>query len=518
MSFHHNSVLADNEPDWGSIDKTALPRLAFADMGEAEKKSTWSYPHHWVKGGGDKDANGVYTTGTLYLHRGGLNAAWAAAQGAHTGKKASQAVIDHLEKHRKALGLDDGDDKNSREHWNRVMTAHTLAGGTPPAGRKIGVDREKKIIYGAVMAQRGPFKSEGRGEFDDTALQLIHSMAANAPNGLKSRLAHPDESNDGIGKLLGRWKDPFPSTVGPRESEGSLKTDTVPCIRGDLHLDPSASKGDFDMADWLMTAAESDPQAISSSLVLKTDKEFRADAGGMPMMDDDGNELPPLWRPLALHACDIVDTGDAVDGLLGKQFSGTEQLAAGELPNGILWKASAMLDRHFAGKPRQFVSEHLAAYVDRYLRRRFGLGPFEDPNELPGVDDVPHAHDPEKDDPPMPPESAKHDGCRSTLAYHHLTMCRMCKAEISGCGCDHREMESRVVTMAKEPCAECMKKITAGGDLDYEAKPAQSDDNPQVTPDTTTDPPSDPENPQGVSADKDKEHARRCRQLAALAI
>jgi len=52
----------------------------------------------------DKDT-GIYTDGDMYLHKGGLNAAWAAAQGARTGKKASTDVISHLNKHRKALGL-----------------------------------------------------------------------------------------------------------------------------------------------------------------------------------------------------------------------------------------------------------------------------------------------------------------------------------------------------------------------------------------------------------------------------
>jgi HK97 family phage prohead protease len=105
--FTHNSKTADKEPSWGSVDKSKLPRLAFADKGEADKKSTWGYPHHWVSGGGEPNDNGVYTAGTLYLHEGGLNAAWAAAQGAHTGKKAGDAVIAHLRAHRKALGLEE---------------------------------------------------------------------------------------------------------------------------------------------------------------------------------------------------------------------------------------------------------------------------------------------------------------------------------------------------------------------------------------------------------------------------
>jgi HK97 family phage major capsid protein len=120
-SLTHNSTVADNEPDWGSVDKTKLPRNAFAREGEPDKKSTWGFPHHWVKGGevGDGD---VYTSGTLYLHQGGLNAAWAAAQGAHSGEKAEASVIAHLNAHRKALGLEEK--KDDEEFVTRNIKTH----------------------------------------------------------------------------------------------------------------------------------------------------------------------------------------------------------------------------------------------------------------------------------------------------------------------------------------------------------------------------------------------------------
>jgi hypothetical protein len=99
MALTHNSKLADNEPNWGSVDKTKLPDNAFADSSERK------YPHHWVENGklGDE---GIYVDGDMYLHKGGLDAAWSAAQGARSGQKAPQAIIDHLQKHRKAIGAD----------------------------------------------------------------------------------------------------------------------------------------------------------------------------------------------------------------------------------------------------------------------------------------------------------------------------------------------------------------------------------------------------------------------------
>lgn len=105
----HNSKLADREPGWGSVDKTKLPYQAHvwqAPGTERDKKSTWKYPHHWVSGGSVGE-DGVYTSGTMYLSKSGLNAAWAAAMGARTGKRAPAAVIAHLKRHRNAIGIEE---------------------------------------------------------------------------------------------------------------------------------------------------------------------------------------------------------------------------------------------------------------------------------------------------------------------------------------------------------------------------------------------------------------------------
>jgi len=45
MALTHNSKLADNEPDWGSVDKTKLPRNAFADQGESSPLGRKRWEH-----------------------------------------------------------------------------------------------------------------------------------------------------------------------------------------------------------------------------------------------------------------------------------------------------------------------------------------------------------------------------------------------------------------------------------------------------------------------------------------
>lgn len=132
-SLTHNSTLAENEPDWGSVDKTKLPRNAFADMGDANKKSTWKYPHHWVKNG-EVGEDGIYTSGDMYLHKGGLIAAWQAANGARSGQEASDSVKAHLMAHRKAIGLD-----NDKSYEPIILSYHSL--------EKEFSDEDKVIVH-----------------------------------------------------------------------------------------------------------------------------------------------------------------------------------------------------------------------------------------------------------------------------------------------------------------------------------------------------------------------------------
>ena len=103
--FKHSSNTDPDEPKWGSVDKKSLPRIAHADVGTPNKKTTWKYPHHHIKSGGKKSDIGVYTTGTMYMNKGGVNAAWAALHGARSGQRGPAKVMAHVNSHRKALGL-----------------------------------------------------------------------------------------------------------------------------------------------------------------------------------------------------------------------------------------------------------------------------------------------------------------------------------------------------------------------------------------------------------------------------
>ena len=222
--------------------------------------------------------------------------------------------------------------------------------------RAAGVDRESGIIRGVILAEEGPFKTEGRGEFDEKSIDQIVKLSNAQSAGLKSRFSHPDLSNDGLGKYLGRVRNirkEFQQTEDGRE---------IALARGDQHFAKSAfDTPSGDLAGYIMTLAEEDPDALGMSLVLKTDEEFRLDEKKRPVTDDDGEPLPPLWRPTSLHAADFVDTGDATNSLL------VQSLAFDGLPDDVVRQAEKLLRQQFAGKSRVFVEEHLNAWVGRVL-------------------------------------------------------------------------------------------------------------------------------------------------------
>jgi hypothetical protein len=228
----------------------------------------------------------------------------------------------------------------------------------PARSDAVGVDRENNVLRGYNVAQVGDFKSAGRGRFDDESLAAIHRLMRQNPTGLKSRFTHPTMSDDGLGSFLGRARN-------PRVVGGSVKAD--------LHFDASA----FDtprgnLAKYVMDLAASDPDAISSSLVLRADQVETIDERGRAALDADGEPIPPVWRPTKLLASDIVDTGDAVDGLLSAGID------PDGLPLGALWKGCEMLDRVFAGQPDDVVESRLRGFASKYLAHRRGGASRED--------------------------------------------------------------------------------------------------------------------------------------------
>lgn len=248
---------------------------------------------------------------------------------------------------------------------------------TAPKAPPLGVDRERNVLRGYVLAQEGVFKDR-RGEFDRAALAEVVRLGNATPSGLKSRLGHPTLSDDGVGKFLGRARDLRLGTAADARTGRP-----VAAVRGDLYFDRTALAdppgGGRPLGVYVMDLAESDPDAISSSLVLKVKETPKTDAKGRPLTDADGEPLPPVWLPTELHASDIVDVGDAVDGLLSAEDL-TRALSVGLTPelqkvlrfDRVARLGAQLLDGLFAKAAREDVRARALAWLDRYLADRFG--------------------------------------------------------------------------------------------------------------------------------------------------
>lgn len=220
----------------------------------------------------------------------------------------------------------------------------------------IGVDQENKILLGYIVAEAGPFKSEGRGEFDTRSLQMIVEQGNAAKMGLKSRFGHPGASSDALGTHLGRAR--------------NFRMDGDRIARADLHLAPasfSSPKGN--LGQHVLDMAMHDPEAIGSSLVIDPDREFRLNEDGTRKLGPDKKPLPPLWRPKKLFASDIVEEGDATNSLL------SADIREDDLTMDHVRRAYEMLNSVYAGQERDVTRSRLLAFVDRYLDSRYGSLP-----------------------------------------------------------------------------------------------------------------------------------------------
>lgn len=219
----------------------------------------------------------------------------------------------------------------------------------------VGVDREAKVLRGYVVAQAGVFKDK-RGEFTEEGLNAIVNIINGKPKGVKVRFTHPSLSNDGLGKFLGRAKDARLDTAKNGKGE------EVIAVRADLHFDQTALKepptGGRPLGEYILDLAESDPDALSSSIAL-----FHDDLELRDKVDSEGKvqkDAPRVWIPHNLHASDLVDTGDAVDGLL----------SVDDLPDAAVRRGCELLDRVFDGQPAEVLKARSLSWLNKYIQLR----------------------------------------------------------------------------------------------------------------------------------------------------
>jgi hypothetical protein len=361
MAIRHNSKIADREPAWGDVDKGRLPRAAFADAGEPASKSTWGYPHHWVADGGDLDEDGIYTTGTMYLHRGGLNAAWSAAQGGRSGEKASAAVISHLQAHRRAVGAEsDSDGKDRRETF---LVQSMAAGGGIEVQDEGGELGGGMIGNVAVLTAGMAYPATGEPfEVDDVMLDQVAVSINAAAGGVKCRISHPE-----LGGGLGEYLDSIFYLVG-RCRDARISGNQV---RADVHLGAYADDGPQGPAGtYLRGIARRDPAAIGMSL-----RYIPA-----PYVEREGRS--PIGRVAMLTACDFVGTpgGNPAGLLAGKQG---KQCVGDGSPAETFWHSDSDGETDMNKRQRKYLQQiGLVAGADETQVEKFLAGLSQEQKEI----------------------------------------------------------------------------------------------------------------------------------------
>ena len=176
------------------------------------------------------------------------------------------------------------------------------------------IDREKGIIYGFSVVEKGVLKDE-RGEFNEEGLAIVASLGEKSKIGIKSRYGHPNMSNEALGTFLGRVKN--------FNVDGDI-------VRGDLHFDKTAYKTpNGDLANYVMDLAESDPDAFGASMVIQCKLVEQLEDNGKPKKDEKGKKAVPLMMVTKLSNVDIVDDGAATNGMLSSFFSDSVKPSAG---------------------------------------------------------------------------------------------------------------------------------------------------------------------------------------------
>ena len=233
-------------------------------------------------------------------------------------------------------------------------------------------DLESRVIRGVKLAELGPFGTEGRGQFNERSFESILTLAALLPNGLPCRLTHPNMSEDGVTKTLGRMKN--------IRREGGA-------ILGDLHFLELAFEqpvgGGMPLGEFVFKLAQEDNGLVETSFVLDAKKERVKNDEEM------GNRQPPIWIPTKLRASDVVGDGDAVHSGFLSAYSG---FVSARNHGGQAAIATEFLNRIFADRPREEVLSRASGFLDRYVLNRFGDEPDMadnlSPEQIKGITDT----------------------------------------------------------------------------------------------------------------------------------
>lgn len=220
-----------------------------------------------------------------------------------------------------------------------------------------GVDRGKNVIRGAKVLQKGPVNDDRPFEVDDESLQSVVAYGNRLNKGLKARFTHPNMSDDGMGRYLGRWKD------------FRIEGDSV---LADLHIaDVAFDTPHGDLGGYVMDLAEEDPEAFGVSLASVLDEAMFA----VPEAEDDDEEevdAPPKSLALRfkkLYAADVVDEPAATRGGLFDVNT----------PQGLPYQVTWIMDHFFKDAKQEEVLTRFQSFLRKYYRGDFSMNEEQEP-------------------------------------------------------------------------------------------------------------------------------------------
>lgn len=161
----------------------------------------------------------------------------------------------------------------------------------------VDVDAANGIIRNVAVITAGAAKGHPF-DLDQKSIDMMVALAAQQPNGVKSRFKHPkiDTKSDGIGGVIQSVEDDTGSMVGRLKNVRLVGSQA----RGDIYLGSYAEciPGLGDVRKYLIQHALDDPTGIGLSCFFEYEVEL--------VTDSMGNVLSRPARPLTFDACDFV--------------------------------------------------------------------------------------------------------------------------------------------------------------------------------------------------------------------
>ena len=209
----------------------------------------------------------------------------------------------------------------------------------PIRGDFIGVDRENETIMGAVVIQAGQLNDDRPWHIDAETLEQVVEFGNKRNKGLKARFTHPNMSDDGMGKMLGKWTN--------FRIDGDV-------VRADLKISPRADESPVgEIGSYVLGLAEDEPEYFGVSIVSELDDSMYEDDS--ELYDEETGTT--AFRLSALYAADVVDEPAATRGGLFDS-NGLPDLPA---------MVTKVLDTHFPEATPQELLSRFEGFLQRYF-------------------------------------------------------------------------------------------------------------------------------------------------------